>query len=305
MNNRIDRHGVGSPAGPVPHPLGDWAGRTQCGNLECPGRWRALLKDRRRPMFEGRWGCSSNCIRQLVAIAIRREAADESTPNASAHRHRIPLGLILLERGWISLAQLNHALEMQRRERTQPIGYWLVTECGVAQSRVTRALAMQWGCPALTMEGFDPSAMALVAPRSLMERYGVVPVKLLAGRILYLAFADRPDASAAFAIERLCGIRVESGIVDSAEWTAARDRIRQCDSVSETLEQVVDADALSWKVSSMVIGLQPRASRLVRVHQFYWLRLWLEHGAMTSGEGGVPKTGEDVVDRVYTLNPEQ
>jgi hypothetical protein len=279
--------------------------RTICGNPECAGRWLALLKDRRRPMFEGRWGCSAHCIKTLVTNAIQREGESQPTSTEErTHRHRMPLGLILLERGWISSVQLDRALEMQRDGTMRPIGYWLTAECGVDKEQVTRALALQWGCPALNIDDFDAKAMALVAPRSLVEAYGIVPIRMTAGR-LYLAFSERPDAAAAFAISRMAGIRAENVIVDSTDWAAAHDRLRSYDFINEILMSVCDHEELGRTVSSTLVGLQPRASRLIRLRQFYWLRLWLEAGAMTSTEGGVPRTSEDVVDWVYTVGREQ
>ena len=305
MNNRIELRRIGSTES-VSGLSTDWSRRAECGNSGCSGRWLSLLKDRRRPIFEGKWGCSVNCLRALVATAIRREAAEEGTANQeNTHHHRIPLGLILLERGWISRAQLAHALEMQQREKTGLIGEWLIAQCGVDKDRITRALAMQWSCPVLTMADFNAEAMALAVPRSLMEAHGIVPVRIGAGRMLYLASAHRPDASAAFAVERMSAVKVENGIVDPAEWTKARDRLRECDFVSESMEWVADAETLARKMSSTLIGLQPRAARMVRVHQFYWLRLWLETGAMTGGDGGVPRTKEDVIDRIYRLGAVQ
>jgi hypothetical protein len=62
---------------------------------------------------------------------------------------------------------------------------------------------------------------------------------------------------------------------------------------------------MSGKITLALGKLQPRASRMVRVHQFYWLRMWLETGAMSTRDGGVPVTKEDVVDRIYTVGYEQ
>jgi hypothetical protein len=119
--------------------------RTVCGNPKCSSRWLARLKDRRRPMFEGRWACGADCMSALVVAAIRREAANKDLHIDNVpHAHSIPLGLILLQRGWISEAQLIHVLEMQRRERYGRIGDWLTSACGVGRDRITRALAMQW-----------------------------------------------------------------------------------------------------------------------------------------------------------------
>jgi hypothetical protein len=302
MKSRNRVHDVGNTTESPAQFSEQWDEQTACGNPDCAGRWLSLWKDRRRPIFERQWGCSAKCIRRLVTSAIRREAGDASMQSDErSHRHRMPLGLMLLELGWISPVQLNHALARQKREQTGQIGHWLIAECGVDKHLVTRGLAMQWGCPVLTTDGCDVQAMALAVPKVLMEAHGIVPLKITAGARLYVAFADRPDASVAFAMERMNGLKVESGIVDSAEWVNARDRLRACEGVSSVLDEADDSEDLVRKVSSTVVGLQPRASRLVRVHRFYWLRMWLEKGAMSIPEGGIPRTKEDVVDRLYIL----
>jgi hypothetical protein len=241
-----------------------------------------------------------------VDAAIRQESREGgSVEDHAQQHHRIPLGLILLTRGWITHAQLQHALDMQRRAGVGRIGQWLVEECGLEQERVTRALSIQWGCPVLPMNGFEPDAMALSVPKLLVEALGILPLRIAGGRILYLAFTDRLDASAAFAMERMSALKVQSGLVGADQWTKARQRLCASDFVDATFEQVADLECLSKRITSVVAGLEPRASRLVRVHQFYWLRAWLETGAMSARHGVIPATREDVVDRVYTVGVEQ
>ena len=274
----------------------------QCGNPACLRRWLSLLKDRRRPIFEQRWGCSRRCVEAIAFAALRRESGEgEEIEGANAHRHRVPLGLILLGQGWITQSQLQRALEMQQRAGSGRIGRWLTEECGVATDCVTRGLGMQWGCPVIGIEGFQPEAMVRAAPRLLIETLGMVPLRVVGRRILYLAFADRMDASAAFAMERMSGLKVESGLANAAELRAARDRLCACDFVDARYDQVADLESMAKRMAAAVVKFKPRASRLVRIHEFYWLRMWLEEGSMSSGNGGIPASKEDVADRVYEL----
>jgi hypothetical protein len=265
-----------------------------------------MLKDRRRPVFEGQWACSEGCVKAMVQAVIRRQAgAGELPSDEGPHRHRIPLGLILLERGWITQTQLQHALNAQLRAGTGRIGQWLNAECGLDQDRITRALGVQLGCPVLPMEGFDPEAMALVLPKVLVEESGIVPLRVAGKRILYLAFRDRLGASAAFAVERMSGHKTESGLVDPVQWKSAQERICACEFVVSTHEQAINIDQIAALITAALRKMQPRASRLVRVHQIYWLRMWLETGAMRASDGEIPTTSEDVVDRIYSLEGEE
>jgi len=275
-----------------------------CGNQEC-SRWMRPWEDRRRPIFEKDWGCTPRCVKALVRAAVQREQGEGHTENDHGHhRHRVPLGLVLLAQGWITHPQLRHALEVQRRAGTGRIGRWLIDECGLQEERVTRALSVQWRCPVLPMEGFDPQKMALAVPRVLIERLRIVPLRIAAERILYLAFEDHLDASAAFAIGQMSGLKVESGLMVGTELKRARERLLDCDFVDAIHEYVVEAETISESIAALLSKTQPKASRLIRVHQFYWLRMWLESGAMGTVDGGIPVSKEDVIDRIYTIGHE-
>ena len=50
------------------------------------------------------------------------------------------------------------------------------------------------------------------------------------------------------------------------------------------LEAAEDKDAMAARITAVLEQKRPMASRLVRVHQYYWLRMWLESAAI--GKGG-------------------
>jgi hypothetical protein len=49
------------------------------------------------------------------------------------HRHRIPLGLVMLEQGWITSGQLRQALDAQRGAGAGRLGQWLAHQQGVSE----------------------------------------------------------------------------------------------------------------------------------------------------------------------------
>ena len=102
------------------------------------------------PVFEGGWSCSPACTRAQVEAAVLREL-EAAACREEIHRHRIPLGLVMLEQGWITSAQLRRALDAQKA-RGRPAGPWLVRQQGVSEQLVTRALGLQWSCPVLPLE---------------------------------------------------------------------------------------------------------------------------------------------------------
>jgi len=294
--NSVGLDGLGLPVSLVHTPT-----RRLCSNAACMSSWTRPWRNRRRPIFEGQWGCSGRCLLAMVSASVRRELGDGGTDTAAApHRHRVPLGLLMLAQGWITHPQLQKALAAQRENGTGRIGDWLISECGVEREQVVRGLSMQWGCPVLTVEGFSPEAMALVMPKLFVERFGLLPLRVAGSRILYFGFADRLDASAAFATEQMSELKIESGVLAEPQFEAARKRLLACDGVELKLEAAADKDAMAARITAILEHKQPLASRLVRLHQYYWLRMWLESGAIGKA-GRLPSTGEDVVDHVFTV----
>jgi hypothetical protein len=271
-----------------------------CGNVECASGWTMPWRNRRRPIFEGQWGCSGRCVLGMVREAVRRELGDGGVATAAPHRHRVPLGLLMLAQGWITHPQLQKALAAQRQSGTGRIGDWLMNECGLDPDQITRGLGMQWGCPVLTTEKFSPEAMVMVMPKVFVESFGLLPLSVAGTQILYLGFAGQLDASAALAVEQMTELKVESGVVEGSQFEAARTRLLACDGVETKLEVAEDRDAMAARITAILEQKQPVASRLVRLHQYYWLRIWLESGALGK-VGSLPSTSEDVADYVFTV----
>jgi hypothetical protein len=277
------------------------ASRRLCANEECASGWTVPWRSRRRPIFEGQWGCSGRCVLTIVRAAVRREVAERGSSMVSApHRHRVPLGLVLLAQDWITNLQLQQALEAQRANGRGRIGDWLQSVCGVGAEQITRGLSLQWNCPVLGTEGFYPEAMALVMPKLFAQEFGLLPLRVAGSRILYLAFEEGLNARAALALEQMSDLRVESGLMEATLFQAARNRLLGCEAVEARFQEAVDADTLAARITAVLEHKQPVASRLVRLHQYYWLRIWLETGAMGSA-GSLPKSNEDVCDYVFTV----
>jgi Type II secretion system (T2SS), protein E, N-terminal domain len=272
--------------------------RRLCGNAECASGWTRLWRNRRRPIFEGQWGCSGRCVLAMVRSAVRREQGDGGAAHATPHRHRVPLGLLMLAQGWITHSQLQKALAAQRESGTGRIGDWLMSECGLGGDQIARGLSMQWGCPVLTTAGFSPELMSLVMPKMFIEQFEVLPLRVAGSQILYLGSSSRLDASAAFAVEQMTELKVESGVVEGALYESARNGLLACEGIEVKLETVDDKDAMAARITAILEQRQPSASRLVRLHQYYWLRIWLESGTFRS-PGSLPVSGEDVNDYIF------
>ncbi len=287
---------AGDPQPPMPRDLTSGV----CAAPGCDSGWVKPWKNRTRPVFEGRWGCSTRCIQRLVASAIHRETGPGEDTAYTPHRHRIPLGLVLLAQNWITHAQLQSALEAQRASGHGRIGDWLVQICGIDPRLVTRALGMQWGCPVFTTEGLSPSTMALVMPKRFMVEFGLVPLRVAAGDQLYLASEDHIDSAAALAIEQMTALKVQTGLLEDARFSEARSAVLAAEAVPLALETVSDVATLAGSITRLLEQKLPLSARLVRVHQYFWLRIWLESGAF-SRTGTLPAGTEDIHDCLFTL----
>jgi hypothetical protein len=238
----------------------------------------------------------------MVRAALAREIGDGvyDDDEPEHHHHRIPLGLVMLAQGWITHPQLQKALEAQRLHGSGRIGEWLVSECGVQPERISRGLSVQWNCPVLSTESFWPEAMALALPQVFLEEYGAVPLRIAGKKILYVGFQDCLDASTSFALERMTGLRTENGVLPEAEFSRARQILLRCEFPRQTISAVSDRDGLVRAISETIEHEQPRASRLVRLHRYYWLRLW-GRGGGDRAVGELPATASGVSDYLFTI----
>jgi hypothetical protein len=190
------------------------------------------------------------------------------------HRHRIPLGLVMLERGWISSSQLRGALEAQRAAGAGRIGHWLIHGQDVNEQLVTRALGLQWRCPVLRMESHEPESVAAFLPRLFVDAFGALPLRQAGGKLLYIGFEERLDPVLALAVERMTDMRVESGLVQESLFRPAHSRMLKARFPGVELIEAASETVLTQELTRRVERSRPVDCRLVRVHDLFWMRSW-------------------------------
>lgn len=161
-------------------------------------------------------------------------------------------------------------------------------------------LSLQWNCPVLDTGGFSAATMALAMPRLFVEEFGALPLRVAGNRMMYVSFEDRLDASVALAIERMSGLHVQSGLLEAASFRSAHAQLLRCSGVDLKRESLEGRDALVARIAALLDQKLPLEARLVRVHHYYWLRMWLESGAVGRA-GRLPVSGEDTADYVFTI----
>jgi hypothetical protein len=276
-------------AGFVPAPGGDArlpkSLLRTCANSGCGTGWLHLWRGRSAPVFEGGWLCSPACTTAQVGLAVRRELGGRTA--APVHRHRIPIGLAMLEQGWITQEQLRGALEAQRAAGAGRLGRWLVRSQGVSEQLVTRALGLQWNCPVMTPEFGSAEGLAPLIPRLFLDAFGALPLRVAAGRILYLGFEDKLDPVLALGVERVTGLRVECGVVQESHFRKAHAQMLDCRFPPVELIEASGEQALVRTLARTLERLRPVEARLARVHDCLWLRIWLRRST-----GPVPDADE-------------
>jgi hypothetical protein len=266
-----------------------------CANPRCTSGWLHLWRKRRVPVIEGGWLCSPACTRARINDLLRREQA-EAHP-VPAHCHRVPIGLVLLTQGWITHQQLRQALEAQRRGAGMRLGEWLVANCGLDETRLTQALGLQWSCPAFSLEKHGSGLPVTLVPRILAEGFGFVPLRLTQSGLLFLAVEDRIDHSLTLAVERMTGLRVESGLLGTSEFLTAQQRYAQARFPSARMIEAGSFDLLAEAFTRHIEKEKPTEARLVRLHDLFWLRLW--HRPENSAADRAQTSGfEDIIGSV-------
>lgn len=266
-----------------------------CANPHCASGWLQLWRNRRVPVLEGGWLCSPACTRARVEQLLRRETADAGT--VAPHRHRVPIGLVLLRRGWIEHQDLKDALEAQRGGSKMRLGEWLMANRGLSESRLTQALGLQWGCPVFSLEKHGSALPVTVIPRLLPESFGFVPIRLSPAGRIYMGFEHRIDHSVALAVERMTGLQAELGFLRGAEFEEAQRGFAAGRFPRARLIEAGSAELLIEALARQIEKEKPQEARLVRVHDLFWLRMWKTLG---DGDATVPMAGdaEDVIGSI-------
>jgi len=275
VEQRIPRNSLLPSSGGLFTPIGGTRAGflAVCANPACRSSWLRLWRSRNVPVFEGGWTCSPECTIARVYGAVLREI--EIHRDSGEHRHRVPLGLLMMERGWISREQLRRALQAQRTAGSGRIGDWLIRQNAATEETITRALALQWSCPVLGAELYQIAALAPWMPRLIVDAFDVLPLRLVPGKVLYLGFVERLDLALALAVERMSGLRVECCVVPESEFRPAHANILQEPFPSTELVEAASPSCAARVLAKSIERARPAAAQLVRVHDCLWMRMWL------------------------------
>jgi hypothetical protein len=250
--------------------------RLRCAAPDCAHRgrlWPPILLQIRGVILNGRWFCTTDCLQSHLMAHVRGLLA--GSVRDRPRRHRLPLGLLLVNQGAISQQQLRDALHSQSLSSGEKLGRVLCQMGAVAPGDVTTALAHQWGCPVYPL---DPQSPALgcqdLLPLTLLESARAVPVYVsVDGRTLHLAFGEHLDHTTLYAVEQMLGCRTFACIADEAAVAKVLEELRRSAPVSETsFDTMRDPREIARTISNY--AGEYRASRITvaRASAYLWVR---------------------------------
>lgn len=172
--------------------------------------WRALFEPAQGLSLDNHWYCSPECFRYALTSAIEQllPLAPPPPPNKP---HRVPLGLLMLSRGYVDEEQLRKALQAQKDSGSGRLGEWLRHLGAVTEEQVTQILGLQWSIPIFPLnQSRHYLECGHLVPLALLEVADMLPVHFLpATQQLYVAFVDRINYTALYSVEKMLECHTE------------------------------------------------------------------------------------------------
>ncbi|HUI76035.1 MAG TPA: hypothetical protein VLX32_13880 [Candidatus Acidoferrum sp.] len=248
----------------------------RCSAPDCARANKLFPSWRRRSsgvLLDGRWYCGSSCASGVLSFRVQNLISGFVPPKQRAHR--LPIGLLLVDRGAISHSQLQEALRRQRESRRGRLGNWLLQLGYVSDVQLAAALGQQWGCPVFPLTSQPVSSvLPSMAPFTLFQNARAVPVHVSAdGRFLHVAFCERMDHTLLYALEQMLGVRTVGCVATEASVLSALEALSPLAPREEiSFDTLRDPREITSTISSYAAELRARKLILVRVASFLWTR---------------------------------
>ena len=215
--------------------------------------------------------CFPECLEREL---LRRLQHTSSLPRREQlNSCRVPLGLLMLSRGELTSEQLQQALELQKKNGTGRIGEWLQQLGHARDVGVAAALASQWSCP--VVKTVPAGVGSCTIPFYLLKTFGMAPVHFSNDRrMLHMAFADKIEHRALFAIEQMMDCKTEACLTTRGEIEVALIRMEEHRSRAEKFfEGTSDTEETTRIISSYISTLNATEIRLASCGELLWARI--------------------------------
>jgi hypothetical protein len=250
----------------------------RCARPDCPHRgklWPTWLRKTSGVELDGNWYCEVGCLKPVLILRVQNLLSRFLYERP--RNHRLPIGLLLVNRNVISYDQLREAMKLQRQAGRGRLGDWLRHLEIANENQITAALAQQWGCPVFPLEQLAAYLLSTqLLPLPLLESARAVPAYTSPdGQLLHLAFGDRIDHTALYAFEQMLGCRTVACASNESTIAAVLAQFRQHTEREETcFETVRDPREMSWTICSYATELRAVRIALVRTPTYIWVRFY-------------------------------
>jgi hypothetical protein len=246
-----------------------------CGLTTCAGAktvWHRMWKRQGGISMEGVHYCRPQCLEGALAGYLARLQSLSPAPPPS---NRMPLGLLMVARGKLTYNEVLAALDAQRRARYGKIGKWFEKLGFATEQEVTAALALQWGCPVASVLKDDAGEPSHRVPLPILEAFHMWPLHdVAATNTLYLAFGERVDHGALYAIEQMLDCRTQPCVAGRKAIAILLERFAQQPRPSEVqFAPLRDPAEMARIASSYIVRMGAEEIRVRRLGSLIWLRL--------------------------------
>ncbi len=221
--------------------------------------------------FEGSSYCLEKCLEPALLSALARA---QSTVECRSS-HRVPLGLLLLSRGQIDAKQLRAALAEQQANGHGRIGEWLQALGFVTELQVTAALARQWSRPVSRVNSIVGRCVETPQiPATLLKQCAMVPLEYVnSTQTLFIAFSDKIDYPALYAIEQMMGCRTEPCMAAPSFVKTHLELLRRGENNEIVFDSLKENTELCGIVRSYCTRISATELRLAKCGSYLWIRL--------------------------------
>jgi hypothetical protein len=248
----------------------------QCANPNC--LTKSLLQSinhRNQGMnIDGSRYCTPDCFENAVKRMINELMISQGRP-AKARSSRVPLGLLLLQRGVLTAEQLKIALA-QHKVSTQLNFGDVLQQLGFAtKEQVTAAVAAQWACPVFAL-GDRRLANELHIPRQFLELYRMIPVHYSdIDRRLLIGFVSGVQHQVLYTIGQVTSCTVVPCFITGREYDSHLNSpstpfLRDHETV---FDQVLDSSAMAQIITEYVVKFAAERFRMGHCRDYFWARI--------------------------------
>jgi len=249
-----------------------------CGAPDCTRRGKsqlALVARFTGIYYNNGWFHNTSCLKGALVNQLQHLllsfAKEQEKP------YRLPIGLLLVNRGAITSQDLRAALQLQRRAGYGKLGYWIRQIVDLSEARLTAALSQQWGCPVFPLnEHTSFTAVRDCPPFPLLAAAKAVPAyRAPDGRQLHIAFSDHVDHTLLYALGEILDCQTVACVSTESSVNLALEMLRRHGSSHEIcFDSVHEPLEIAAAICSYAAQLSARRLKVVRAGGYVWAALF-------------------------------